>query len=183
MNDDYLWNKTGEDAEIERLEKALQEFRYQETAPPALPAKVLPFKKEPSRRIFPLAIAASAAFVMIFLGVWFSSIKTEVKTEIAEQNEFAEEPLIKEQSAPPDVKIETPKKSVRRNFVKPKQTAIAFHKPKTKKTETTVKLTEEERYAYNQLMTALSITSSKLKIVKDRVEGVESPKAVSQGRR
>ena len=43
MNEDYLWDKTGEDPEIEKLENALQVFRYKETAPPALPAKALPF--------------------------------------------------------------------------------------------------------------------------------------------
>ena len=34
-------------------------------------------------------------------------------------------------------------------------------------------LTEEEKYAYGQLMLALSITGSKLKIVKDTINGVE----------
>ena len=29
MENDYLWDKTGEDAEIEQLEKTLQVFRYQ----------------------------------------------------------------------------------------------------------------------------------------------------------
>lgn len=189
MNDDYLWNKTGEDAEIERLEDALKAFRYEEIAPPALPAKVLPFiKKEPSRRVFPLAIAASAAFVMISLGVWFqvSSNKTEVASElptIAKQNEFADNPLVKE---PPVINIETPKQSVRRNFIKPKKAAIAHRRvtaQKNKNAEAIANLTKEERYAYNQLMTALSITSSKLKIVKDRVEGVELSKALPGDKR
>ena len=30
MKNNYLWDKTGEDAEIEQLEKTLQVFRYQE---------------------------------------------------------------------------------------------------------------------------------------------------------
>ena len=39
MKEDYLWDKTGSDPEIEKLENALKAFRYQETAPPELPAK------------------------------------------------------------------------------------------------------------------------------------------------
>jgi hypothetical protein len=37
-----------------------------------------------------------------------------------------------------------------------------------------VALTQEERYAYHQLMLALSISSSKLKVVQDAINGVES---------
>ncbi len=36
MKEDYLWDKTGENHEIERLENALKMFRYKETAPPSL---------------------------------------------------------------------------------------------------------------------------------------------------
>ena len=39
MNEEYLWNKTGSDAEIEGLENALKAFSYKQTAPPELPAK------------------------------------------------------------------------------------------------------------------------------------------------
>ena len=72
MKEDYLWDKTGENAEIEMLENALQAFRYQETAPPALPAKVLPFKKEHSRKFFHFAMVAAAClgFGLFALGVW-----------------------------------------------------------------------------------------------------------------
>lgn len=36
-------------------------------------------------------------------------------------------------------------------------------------------LTKEERYAYDQLMLALSITSSRLKMVQDKVNGFDTP--------
>ena len=39
MKEDYLWDKTGEDAEIARLENALQAFRYTETRRPNFPKK------------------------------------------------------------------------------------------------------------------------------------------------
>ncbi len=63
MKEDYLWDKTGEDAEIERLENALQTFRCQKNVAPALSAKVLPFRKKPSRKIFSFAMAAAACIV------------------------------------------------------------------------------------------------------------------------
>jgi hypothetical protein len=50
----------------------------------------------------------------------------------------------------------------------------------TKKPEA---LTKEEKYAYDQLMLALSITSSKLKMVKDKVAGVEEKNAVRENER
>jgi hypothetical protein len=46
---------------------------------------------------------------------------------------------------------------------------------KTEFVKPAVKLTEEEKYAYNQLMLALSITSSKLKLVEDKIYGAENP--------
>ncbi len=60
MKEDYLWNKTGNDPEIEKLENALKAFRYQETAPPALPAKIIPFETKTSRGFFRLAFAFTA---------------------------------------------------------------------------------------------------------------------------
>jgi hypothetical protein len=41
-------------------------------------------------------------------------------------------------------------------------------------------LTAEEKYAYDQLMLALSITGSKLKIVKDKIAGTEDQNAVRE---
>ncbi len=46
-----------------------------------------------------------------------------------------------------------------------------------------VKLTKEEKYAYDQLMLALSITSSKLKLVTDKIENVEEQNVVQENER
>jgi cytoskeletal protein RodZ len=75
MKEDYLWDKTGADPDIEKLENALEVFRYKQTAPPELPAKVLPFRKEEPqlpRRIFSFAVAAAACLVfgIIAIGIW-----------------------------------------------------------------------------------------------------------------
>ena len=47
----------------------------------------------------------------------------------------------------------------------------------------TVKLTKEEKYAYDQLMLALSVTSSKLKLVTDKIDGIEEQNAVLENGR
>ena len=47
----------------------------------------------------------------------------------------------------------------------------------------TVILTKEEKFAYDQLMLALSVTSSTFKKVKDKVEGVEEKNAVRKSGR
>jgi hypothetical protein len=75
MNEDYLWDKTGEaDPEIERLERKLSALRFKRPAEPLpLPAAT------PPRYFFRLslqrpALAAAAAVVMLLLagGVWLA---------------------------------------------------------------------------------------------------------------
>jgi hypothetical protein len=195
MKQDYLWDKTGADPEIENLENALAVFRYKEIAPPALPAKIIPFKKESPRRSFRFAyaIAACTAFLMIGLGVWFQISSNEIETQesIAQTTEPQipatvpdaaivenKAPIVKNAKTSPNITIESARrisapKPVRKNKIIP-----AVVRPTEKRdgnivAKNDVQLTKEEQYAYSQLMLALSITSSKLKLVKDKVEGFE----------
>ena len=202
MREDYLWDKTGAiDPEIERLENALAVFRYQETEPPALPAKIIPFeRKAPPRSFFRLAFpafAACAAFVIVCAGIWFQFLNKSI--EVANDTADTTAPQIIEKvsneipvSKPDDSivkKIESPKQSVDRNVVKIKRNvpAIARQNKLTAQIieakKPAVKLTKEEKYAYSQLMLALSITSSKFKMVKDKVENVEEENAVRANER
>jgi hypothetical protein len=183
MKQDYLWDKTGADPEIENLENALAAFRYKEIAPPALPAKIIPFKKESPRRSFRFAyaIAACTAFLMIGLGVWFqiSSNETATQESIAQTiqpqiHEAIPDAAIVEHKAPivnnaetsPKTTVESARrisalKSARKNkiipaVVRPTEKRAKNIEPK----KSDVQLTKEEQYAYDQLMLALSITSS-----------------------
>ncbi|HSK73148.1 MAG TPA: hypothetical protein VK892_15730 [Pyrinomonadaceae bacterium] len=197
MKEDYLWDKTGADPEIEKLENALKAFRYKESEPPALPAKIIPFERKSPRRFFQLAFAfaASAALVLISFGVWIQfsmnnqihsvddlaqSIIPQIDVEIPEEiseGKLRNADLVKPADLP-SPKINT-SKPTKRKIVKASRfvpVRAAQNQTIARKTEVknrSVALTEEEKYAYNQLMLALSITSSKLKMVKDRVEGVE----------
>ena len=194
MKEDYLWDKTGAaDPEIERLENALAVFRYQADEPPALPAKIIPFERKEPRGFFRLgfAFAACAAFVMISASVWFqfSGGKAEVAKDSTETNssliveKVADETAVKQPDDSIIKKVETPKRSVERSFVKAKksvrvidrQNGLSARNVEIKKPA--VRLTKEEKYAYDQLMLALSVTSSTFKKVKDKVEGVEDETA------
>lgn len=199
MKEDYLWDKTGQDIEIERLENALKAFRYQETAPPALPAKIIPFEKKTRWSFFRLSFASAtfAALMFVCLGVWFqfSNNTIEVGRDFA-QTKITETATDSTETAAPPIdrkvsgeiefkkadnfvagKVGMPKQSVTRNAVKihkivptnPRQNNLTAQNIEVKKLP--VKLTKEEKYAYDQLMLALSITSSKLKLVSDKVDG------------
>lgn len=196
MKQDYLWDKTGADPEIENLENALAVFRYKEIAPPALPAKIIPFKKESPRRSFRFAyaIAACTAFVMIGLGVWFQFSTNEIETQenVAQTIEPQipatipdaaivehKAPIVNSAETSPKTTVESAirisaPRAVRKNKIIPavvRQPEKRAGNIAAKKSD--VQLTKEEQYAYDQLMLALSITSSKLKLVKDKVEGFE----------
>ena len=72
MNEQYLWDKTGSDAEIEGLENALRVFRYRPFKPPELPAKVMTSVEPPRRNWFRLgfAVAFAAAAIGSVPAVW-----------------------------------------------------------------------------------------------------------------
>ena len=188
MKEDYLWDKTGEDAEIEKLENALMAFRYQESAPPELPAKVFEIEKQKPRRFFQFgfAFAAFASVVVILFAVWFqvSSSKILVIESVAEINEPQNADKIKEPTIESVKVVNVPKQLSKPSAIKIRQTVAPTIRPnklfaRYKKVKApTETLTAEEKYAYDQLMLALSVTSSSLQIVKDKVEGIEEKNAV-----
>ena len=193
MKDDYLWDKTGEDAGIEGLENALKAFRYQESEPPALPQKVFTVEKTNGRRFFQFrfALAAFAAVVVVLSLVWlkFADNKMPPAGSVAlievplEKVKINDEDFISKPDAPGKAVL-SPQPQEKPNAVRIRQKSapiIRAEKTVLRKLEPkspAETLTAEEKYAYDQLMLALSITSSKLKIVKDKVQGIEEKRAV-----
>ena len=187
MNEEYLWNKTGTDAEVEGLERALGSFSYKPTAPPELPAKTFAAVPTPRHSFWRLgvAFASGMAAAAVVLVLWFllPTRGVLVPTESARTAQFPT-------PAPPRAEI-TPLRSAEPNGSAPTQTIIkanyithpAVRKEaavavRSKEKAPPVKLTDEEKYAYGQLMLALSITESKLKIVRDTVAGNENTRSV-----
>ena len=198
MNTDYLWDKTGEDLEIEQLENALQTFRYQETAPPMLPFQLKKveiisptsfFAWFPMRVGFAMATCLLVGAVFAF-AVWFQLSDTTpnlvVVANVTPEKVISLPEETKKINLPEnnpkfvETKFTATKQTVKNQFVKvQKSSPLILRANKTAaqkvdKVKPTDRLTKEELYAYTQLMTALSITSAKLKAVKDKVEGVEN---------
>lgn len=188
MKEDYLWNKTGSDPEIERLENVLSMLRYQETPTPALQtAKEIPFAAIAPKRKFVLAFAfAASVAVVAFVGFWSMTPTADIGSD---QVLTTSDPVHIESFVKPgnDPIVETIKNTnqvpERKPLTAPRYVPLVFRerratakRPAVKKQP--VSLTREEKYAYGQLLLALSITGSKLKIVQDRVNGVEDSKTI-----
>jgi len=182
MNNDYLWDKSGEDREIEGLEDLLSGQRYQQTAPPALPVAVeLNTAAKAPWWKFSLAFAVPACLLaVVLIGFWMARQGTELQAFKQDNNvplqifvpqepvkeSEAVEPEIAKDAAPKPVKtIFTPEAKKRSN----RAVNTAYRRPQTKFDS----LTSEERFAYDQLMLALSITGSKLKVVSDTINRTE----------
>src|SRR5438876_6504247 len=103
MNDDYLWDRSGEpDPELERLERVLGEYRYRETPlSPALRSR-FSWQRKPWVRF---AVAAAAAIVIVVAGLWIVRLqnKTVVNAPVvtAEDNQPERKTEPQKQIAPP----------------------------------------------------------------------------------
>jgi hypothetical protein len=75
MNEDYLWDKTGEpDPEIQRLETLLSPLGHKGGAMPAWPA--------PRRHWLPLTLAMAASLLVVFGAVWMIHVRTRAAWQV-----------------------------------------------------------------------------------------------------
>jgi len=157
MNDDYLWDKTGQpDPEIQQLEEILGTLRYQ-PKPLALPDNlVVPQRKN----YLPLlAIAASLLLALLAGGIW---LRVRSRNEAPPQQAKVDSP------AP------TPKQDVTPVFPEEKSAAnppLLARKRihKTRSASSVVNL-QEALMAKEQLMLALRVTTQKLQLVHTRTQ-------------
>jgi hypothetical protein len=186
MNDEYLWNKTGTDPEIEKLEKVLAVFRYRETTPP--PIRQIVAELETPRRFrlsFAFAFASLAIAAALVAAVWLRISNDNFKSENAREIVFVQQSADAPETLPAVIQPKPPTRNpdvpdrpsgTRRRTITRAGTA-SYHRPKTKDSapkDSVATLTKEERFAYRQLMLALSITGSKLKIVQDAIDGTQA---------
>lgn len=188
MNKDYLHEKMGSDPEIEGLEDLLAVYRFEPGRAPVLPIETV----ETRRSWFAwltLSFAAGAAAVAVFAGLLaYGRIEKLLdqyagRPEISERvtpavaipsNEVNVAPAVKNS----DVAITDPELP---NIAKPTPQRVAFRKPRIAthsepKAVPAVTLTKQEKYAYDQLMVALYITGTKLKVVQDTIDRVDDQK-------
>ncbi|HEX5604483.1 MAG TPA: hypothetical protein VFX63_18105 [Pyrinomonadaceae bacterium] len=156
MNDDYLWDKTGQpDPQIQQLEEILGTLRYQ-PKPLALPQK---------RNYFPLlAIAASLLLALLAGGIW---LRARSRNEAPPQQARVETPAPKPEEKP----VETPKPPVNKSVVNPSP-VVANNRRRNRPAPSTLPQRERDEalMAKEQLMLALRVTTEKLHLVHTKTQ-------------
>ena len=173
MNDDYLWNKSGEpDKEVQALEELLGTLRYQPREL-VVPRDVQMGRSRNVHRA--LAIAAALAFILAGLGVWRSlqrnqrdELKTQTSSPAAGVNDAA--PVTG--SAPAEVAQTHQHPSMvqqrsRRPMLDRRQ-RVARHSGNEMRLSP-AEIAQAES-AKQQLMLALRVTSAKLSLVQKRTQ-------------
>jgi hypothetical protein len=141
MNDDYLWDKSGEpDPQIQELEEILAPLRYQ---PKPL---VIPVRR---RSYVPLTIAATFLIALFAGGVWLR-LRTEASIPPQQANLALSVPSVYKENTdvPKEIAVVPKRRRPRRNFDR-----------------------EEARAAKEQLMIALRLASEKLKSAQRVTQG------------
>ena len=214
MKDDYLWNRTGSDPEIEKLENVLMTLRAADTSAAEFAQTTLAVdrktaKQKSRRRFLSFGIASFACLALAIFGiVSFTLLGTEVariepvanpvqpaanvETELTPRREASpiENIKVEKTKIPAYTSVSrSPKRiRIRNNTGRSVGTRIQNgptgnpNRAKGQKDQEVI-LTKEEKYAYDQLMLGLSITSSNLKIVKDKANGISDgamPKKISK---
>ena len=191
MNDDYLWDRTGEpDPEIKQLEEVLGTLRYQ-PRPLRIPAG-LQVGRERSffRRSAPrLAIAATIALLLLGLGVWLGLQRLQrrqppeiVKTQGAPKPNQAPAPNENRKPAfaysapqPEQKPIDEP----RRHRVNPSLLAVNSNRSAAvKKPQLTAQKLQEAETAKDQLMLALRVASAKLNFAQRKTQDLNQREPV-----
>jgi hypothetical protein len=176
MNDEYLWQKTGSDPEIARLEDVLKAYRYREDAPPVIAAAKTAVSIPRWRFAFAFA-ATGLATAGLVIGMWLRYSADDWKTDItfvhqpsSESSKTETAPALDPATPRPDQKPAAITRIPGATYASAGRRAAQ----KTRPVKTAVvTLTEEERYAYDRLMYALAVSSSKMKIARDAINGVD----------
>lgn len=172
MNDNYLWDRTGEpDPEIQKLEEVLGTLRYQ-PRPLEIPADI---RIRGKRSFFPLAIAAAIALLAIGFALWVQiSRSPSSRAPQANNNSIIAAPQIPtpkyEQSTQTakakedNASVPTPRQ--------PKTVLVAFKKRRDNRIQTREpELTPKELAEKGQVLLALRMVSAKLNLAQRKTVG------------
>lgn len=173
MNDNYLWDRTGEpDTEIQKLEELLGELRYQ-PRPLHIPAHITVGRK---RSFYvPMTIAAAIIMVAILSALWFQFKRKPTVTAVeSKQDAPVALPQVKQPESSPEPKPlivkdepkeQTPHRQLNRNL-------LATNKRPVKRHDTLPpRLTPEELAEKEQVLVALRLVSAKLNLAQRKTVG------------
>ena len=168
MNDNYLWDRSGEpDAEIRELEELLGTLKYQ-PRPLQIPATVRAGRK---RTFIPLAIAAAIALVMIAAGLWIRVRSSHVRPPI-QVRENRSAPVPNQASGPlsqDQVAMSKPPAGSVNGIRKVNWRRVARHNPRPIPS-TAPRLTEQELAEKDQVLIALRLASAKLNLAQRKTQ-------------
>jgi len=179
MNDNYLWDRTGEpDAEVQELEELLGSLRYQ-PRPLEIPATI---NLRQRRTFIPLAVAAAVALLLLGAGLWIRFANSNAsridQASRGPQPSAAPNPTT---AAPPEsvatssgLEIEKPiqpkSRRVDREFV-------ALKSRRAIETPAPV-LSDEEQEQKEQVLIALRLVSAKLNFAQRKAQGLPQVNAI-----
>jgi FtsZ-interacting cell division protein ZipA len=160
MNDDYLWDKSGQpDPQIQQLEEILGTLRYQPR-----PLEIPHDLRTPGRRTyFPLiAIAATVLVALLAAGLWLKARRAAESPQ--QQATVRVAPEVENKSPAP--------KATKENFApagqaSPRNVAVAANnrrRNRSSATALTARQREEALAAKEQVMLALRLASEKLNL-------------------
>ncbi|MDQ2937928.1 MAG: hypothetical protein M3R67_10505 [Acidobacteriota bacterium] len=208
MNDDYLWDRTGEpDPEVQQLEQVLGTLRYQ-PRPLEIPARPASLFKPNLLRNFAaryatgLAVAATIAVMLLGLGLWLG-LQRRQTTEVAKTEDrpvvsgVPVEPrtgdLHKNQRAAPgenndngteaDVVAHAKNRVVHPGGHRLSEKIFARNRGRTRRgvlstPELAANEIREAEAAKIQLMLALRVASSKLNFVQRKTQGANTENVI-----
>ncbi len=166
MNDEYLWDKSGEpDPEIQQLEEILGPLRYQ-PKPLELPEDIKPIRRN---RYLPLLAIAATLLIALLAGVVWLKIKTGVEPR--------QHHAIGSPSPVPSV-VKTPEgPSIVESpaTAEPRQEVIANNNRRRNRSSLSKTERKQAIEAKEQLIVALRLASEKLNLVQQKTQGPAAP--------
>lgn len=175
MNDNYLWDQSGEpDEEIQQLESLLSEFRYQPrplVLPEAMPERMPnATAKATIFSVTRLHFAAIAAMALLALGVgiWLSARTATSNDDVVKTAPTATPTVAPPIEPVPQVAPSAPAPQTVKQFNAPAHKAhFANHRPKRTPRKS---LDAEGEAAKEKVLYALQVTSEKLNLIAKRVQ-------------
>ena len=170
MNDNYLWDRTGEaDAEVQRLEELLGTLRYQ-PKPLQIPSSI---RIGARRNYAPLAIAAALALLLLAAGIWIRVRTAQSTVPLDATRNTRIGPFVPPTAPPttPEAVAVTKPPSTPNIVRQPQRIAVTtIHKPRVPREEP--QLTPEELAQKEQLIAALRLVSVKLNLAQRKSQGL-----------
>ena len=178
MNDNYLWDRTGEpDTEVQQLEELLGTLRYQ-PRPLEIPATMSVRRK---RTFIPLTIAAAIAVLLIGAGLWIRFASSNQRPiEQARREPKATAAPLETPAVPQDSAIVSVPQEQTTDLPKPRrvhQTLVVFRPHRPAQTLAPA-LTEEELAQKEQVLVALGLVSARLNFARRKAQGLPQVNAI-----